>query len=96
MTKLVWLQERLKKVGYITGLEAMNHGNYYRLSDGILKLRQRGWQIATEKIHTGVSQYARYWLVGEMLQYYMNTREKELREVKGVMYVVDIDYGGKK
>ena len=92
MNKIEWLQHELKTKGFVTGLIAVDNAIcYYRLSDGILKLRKRGWQIATEKIHTGVSQYARYWYIDEQLKQYMAIKNLELREVKGVMYVVDKD-----
>lgn len=89
MTKIEWVQHRLKTAGYITGLQAINEGNYYRLSDGILKLRKRGWQIATENVHTKTSQFGRYWLIDERLTKWMAANNKELREIKGVWYVVD-------
>lgn len=55
---LVYLQ-----AGYtITQREAIQFFDYYRLSDGIYKLRKRGWNIITEMVTEGDATFARYRL----------------------------------
>lgn len=46
--------------GYITGVEALRFCGYYRLSDGILKLRRRGIGIVTTMIQADGERFAQY------------------------------------
>lgn len=64
-TKIALLREHLKRGDSITGITAITLFNYYRLSDGIYKLRHKmGMNIDTEMVTTmNGSTYARYSLI---------------------------------
>ena len=47
----------------ITAREAVINYNYYRLADGIHKLRKRGYNIRTETIPSGSTRFAKYHLI---------------------------------
>lgn len=60
--KIDQVLQHLKTYGSITPLEALNRYHYYRLSDGIMKLRKRGYKIETKEEYHGEDKYARYEL----------------------------------
>ena len=60
-TKLELLAFHLLEGKSITGLEAIKLFGYYRLSDGILKLRDRGWNIKTDMVQIDNGPLDRDW-----------------------------------
>ena len=63
MKKIEQVREHLKKHNTITGKEAWLNYGYYRLSDGILKLRREGMNIVTHMVKTPDGEHAKYELV---------------------------------
>lgn len=63
MSKIELVLKHLQTNKTITPLEAMNKYHYYRLSDGIWKLRARGFNIVTHKETFGEDEYAKYELI---------------------------------
>lgn len=65
MTKLQKVERHLAVHGSITGKDAYTSYGYYRLSDGIWKLRNRGYAIETieETDPKTGDEYARYVLL---------------------------------
>ena len=63
LTKKQKVLNHLKSGRTISGLEALNLYGYYRLSDGIFKLREEGHDIRTFRMPTpDGSTYAKYKL----------------------------------
>jgi hypothetical protein len=63
MTKIDQVKKRLLKGKPITQKLAIEKYNYYRLSSGINRLRNRGMNIKTTMRKSGDSSYAEYRLV---------------------------------
>ena len=66
-TKIQQVKDHLLKYGQITQRIAINHYHYYRLSSGIHKLKNKGWDIETEMKYTTRGSYAIYRLNGRSL-----------------------------
>lgn len=62
MKKIKLIEEHLLSGQAITGLTALRAFGYYRLSDGILKLRKK-YDIQTDMIKNGKTRYASYKLI---------------------------------
>jgi hypothetical protein len=87
MNKIDKVKQHLATGMPISGKHAYTRYNYYRLSDGILKLRRRGMQIASEEMPVKDGYYTRYWLIGDTLDRYMSDFGKRLVEHRGVLFV---------
>lgn len=62
MSKINKIKSHLLSGKPITGLEAIDKYGYYRLSDGILKLRKQGLDIITIMVDGKGTRYAKYAL----------------------------------
>lgn len=62
VTKISKVKNHLIKYGSITPKQAYIAYGYYRLSDGILKLRRRGMRIRTEEATERGETFAKYHL----------------------------------
>lgn len=66
MRKIALLLKHLQDHGSITPLEALKKYGYYRVSDGVWKLRNRGYNIVTVKEESSKGdEFARYVLIAE-------------------------------
>lgn len=65
--KIQQLLTALKKGDRITGSDAWMRFGYYRLSDGIFKLRGKGYDIKTEMVQVDKMIFARYYMQGNSL-----------------------------
>lgn len=65
MKKIEQVLKHLQDHGSITPKDAYTKYSYYRLSDGIWKLRNRGYNIITEEETSGGDTYARYVLLAD-------------------------------
>lgn len=63
MKKIEQVLNHLQTHGSITPKDAYIQYGYYRLSDGIWKLRNRGYNIITQEECHGDDKYARYVLI---------------------------------
>jgi hypothetical protein len=63
-TKIDLVKKHLIKYGSISPREAIEKYNYYRLADGIMKLKRRGMDIESEMIYLKNSRYALYKFKG--------------------------------
>ena len=64
MSKIGKLRKHLESGKTVTGLQAINWWEYYRLSDGIYKLRNKGLAIECNEIRKpDGTTYGRYRLV---------------------------------
>lgn len=60
MSQCDQIASHLKKGKTLTAIEALQQFNCFRLAARISDLRDRGWEIVSEKVEKGGKKFARY------------------------------------
>ena len=89
MAKHDLIRQHMEVNGWISGSQAMNLYNVYRLSSVINRFRKAGMNIATEMVATSRSEHARYHLVDARMVSYMRANGKRAVHVNGVHWIND-------
>ena len=89
MSKHKQIEKHLIRFGHISGIEAMNLYNVYRLSQVIMRIRDKDIRIVTEMVK-GKTEFARYWLPSQKMNDYMIQHRKAIEVKKGIPYMVQI------
>ena len=89
MSKHKQIEKHLRDRHSITGIESMNLYNVYRLSQVIMRIRDKDIRIVTEMVK-GKTEFARYWLPSQKMNDYMMQHGKAIEVKKGIPYMIQI------